>query len=78
MLSLFIQVDTHSERFIRARGDVQRMIEDVKKNSIGVKDIVRRYFREMKATIEATEKSLVTKLTTRSEINLKALREQLR
>ncbi len=77
-LSFIIQVDSHSERFIKARGDVQRMIEDVKKNSIGVKDVVRRYFRELRATIDSTEKTLVEKLSSRSEVNLKALREQLR
>eukprot|EP00794_Sanderia_malayensis_P000311 gene311-941_t len=71
------KVEMHSERFIKARGDVQQMIEDVKKNSINVKDVVRRYFREMRAAIDSTEKTLVSKLTKKSDNNLKALREQL-
>ena len=54
------------------------MIEDVKKNSIDVKDTVRRYLREMRAAIDDMEKTLLVRLTRRSEANLKALREQLR
>lgn len=54
------------------------MIEDVKKNSITVKDVVRRYLRELRAAIDATEKNLLAKLSKRGETNLKALREQLR
>ena len=68
----------HSERFIKARGDVQKMIEDVKKNSVTVKDVVRRYFRELRATIDVTERNLLSKLNMRGEMNLKRLREQLR
>ena len=71
-------MDLHSERYIKARGDVQKMIEDVKRNSITVKDVVRRYLRELRATIDSTEKQLLAKLNKRGEGNLKALREQLR
>ena len=54
------------------------MIEDVKKNSVTVKDVVRRYFRELRTAIDSTEKNLLSKLSKRGENNLKKLREQLR
>eukprot|EP00795_Rhopilema_esculentum_P017786 gene17786-9464_t len=71
------KVDLHCERYIKARGHVQQMIEEVKQNSVVVKDVVRRYFRELRATIDLTEKSLIAQLSKRSDSRLKALREQL-
>ena len=57
---------------------MQQMIEEVKQNSVVVKDVARRYFRELRATIDSTEKSLIAQLSKRSDSRLKALREQLR
>ena len=57
---------------------MQRAIEDVKKNTIEVKDIARRYYRELRAAIDQGEKTLIEDIDKRSDAKLKALNEQLR
>lgn len=57
---------------------MQRTIENVKKNTIEVKDIARRYYRELRAAIDQGEKMLMEDVDKRSEVKLKALNEQLR
>ena len=57
---------------------MQRTIDDVKKNTIEVKDIARRYYRELRAAIDQGEKTLIEDIDKRSDAKLKALNEQLR
>lgn len=57
---------------------MQRTIEDVKKNTIEVKDVARRYYRELRAAIDQGEKTLIEDIDKRSDAKLKALNEQLR
>ncbi|KAK3748803.1 hypothetical protein QZH41_016025, partial [Actinostola sp. cb2023] len=69
-------VDKQSEKYIKARGDVQR-IEEVKQGCIIAKDTARRYYRELKAAIEQGEQLLMQDISKRSESKLKALNEQV-
>lgn len=78
LVRLQTQVEQHGEKFIKGRGEVQRTIENVKKNTIEVKDIARRYYRELRAAIDQGEKSLIEDIDKRSDAKLKALNEQLR
>ena len=78
MVKLQSQVEKHGEKFIKARGEVQRTIEAVKKNTIAVKDMARRYYRELRAAIDQGEKILMEDIDKRSDVKLKALNEQLR
>lgn len=77
LVRLQTQVEQHGEKFIKGRGEVQRTIENVKKNTIEVKDIARRYYRELRAAIDQGEKSLIEDIDKRSDAKLKALNEQL-
>lgn len=78
LVRLQTQVEQHGEKFIKARGEVQRTIEGVKKNTTAVKDVARRYYRELRAAIDQGEKILIEDIDKRSEAKLKALNEQLR
>ena len=78
LVKLQSQVEQHGEKYIKARGEVQKMIEDVKQNTITAKDLVRRYYRELRAAIDEGEKMLTQEISKRSETKLKALNEQLR
>lgn len=77
LVRLQTQVEQHGEKFIKARGEVQRTIEGVKKNTTAVKDVARRYYRELRAAIDQGEKILIEDIDKRSEAKLKALNEQL-
>lgn len=71
-------VDEHADKYIKARGEVQRMIEDVKQGTIVAKDVARRYYRELRAAIDQGEKLLMQEISKRSETKLMALNEQVR
>lgn len=77
LVRLKTQVEQHGEKFIKARGEVQRTIEEVKKNTTAVKDVARRYYRELRAAIDQGEKILMADIDKRSDGKLKALNEQL-
>lgn len=77
LVKLQTQVEQHGEKFIKARGEVQRAIEEVKKNTIAVKDMARRFYRELRAAIDQAEKLLMEDVDKRTSAKLKALNEQL-
>ncbi|XP_032238176.2 E3 ubiquitin-protein ligase TRIM33 [Nematostella vectensis] len=70
-------VERHGDKYIKARGDVQRMIEEVKQETIIVKDVARRYYRELRAAIDEGEKVLMQEISKRSDAKLKSLNEQV-
>ena len=72
------KVDDHGEKFIKSRSEVQRTIEELKKNDIRVKDLIRRYFRELRTAIETGEKILLEEVGKRNKLTLRSLNEQLR
>lgn len=78
LVKLQTQVEQHGKKFIKARGEVQRTIEDVKKNAIAVKDMARRFYRELRAAIDQGEKLLMEDIDKRTDAKLKTLNEQLR
>ena len=78
LVKLQSQVEQHGEKFIKGRGEVQRTIEELRQNTIAVKDIARRYYRELRAAIDQGEKVLIEDIDRRSEARMKALNEQLR
>lgn len=71
-------IEQRGAKIIKARGEVQQTIEGVKKNTIEVKDIARRYYRELRAAIDQAETILMEDINKRSDVKLKALNEQLR
>lgn len=77
LVKLQTQVEQHGKKFIKARGEVQRTIEDVKKNAIAVKDMARRFYRELRAAIDQGEKLLMEDIDKRTDAKLKTLNEQL-
>ena len=78
LVKLQTQVEQRGAKIIKARGEVQQTIEGVKKNTIEVKDIARRYYRELRAAIDQAETILMEDINKRSDVKLKALNEQLR
>lgn len=76
-MKLQTQVEQRGAKIIKARGEVQQTIEEVKKNTIEVKDIARRYYRELRAAIDQAETILMEDINKRSDVKLKALNEQL-
>lgn len=72
------KVDEYGEKFIKSRSEVQKTIEEVKKNDIRVKDIVRRYYRELKTAIDNGEKTILEEVGKRNQSTLRSLNEQLR
>ena len=72
------KVDEYGEKFIKSRSEVQRTIEEVKKNDIRVKDIIRRYYRELKTAIDNGEKTILEEIAKRNQSILRSLNEQLR
>lgn len=78
LVRLQTQVEQHGEKFIKARGEVQKAIEDVNKNAIAVKDMARRFYRELRTAIDQAEKLLMEDIEKRTGAKLKALNEQLR
>lgn len=77
LVKLQTQVEQRGAKIIKARGEVQQTIEGVKKNTIEVKDIARRYYRELRAAIDQAETILMEDINKRSDVKLKALNEQL-
>lgn len=77
LVRLQTQVEQHGEKFIKARGEVQKAIEDVNKNTIAVKDMARRFYRELRTAIDQAEKLLMEDIEKRTGAKLKALNEQL-
>lgn len=71
------KVDEYGEKFIKSRSEVQRTIEDVKKNDICVKDLIRRYYRELRTAIDNGEKTILDEVGKRNQSTLRSLNEQL-
>ncbi len=72
------KVDEYGEKFIKSRGDVQKAIEETKKNDVRLHDIVRRYFRELRMATEHGEKIILEEVEKRNKATLRSLNEQLR
>ena len=72
------KVDEYSEKYIKSRSDVQKAIEAVKKNDVHVKDLVRRYFRELRTAIDNSETAILDEVGRRNKLTLRSLNEQLR
>ena len=72
------KLDDYAEKYIKSRSDVQKAIEAVKKNDVHVKDLIRRYFRELKTAIDSSEAGLIEEFSKRNNTTLRSLNEQLR
>ncbi|XP_028415266.1 E3 ubiquitin-protein ligase TRIM58-like, partial [Dendronephthya gigantea] len=71
------KVDEYGEKYIKSRSDVQKSIEETKRNDIRVQDLVRRYFRELKTSIDHGEKIILEEIDKRNKATLRSLNEQL-
>lgn len=72
------KVDEYGEKYIKSRSDVQKAIEETKRNDVRVQDILRRYFRELRMAIEHGEKIILEEAGKRNKATLRSLNEQLR
>lgn len=75
---VIFQLDECVDSYKRTRNEVQQRIELLKKNTAISCDNVRRYFREIRLTVDNAEKELANEVKRISEVKLNRLRSQCR